>query len=234
MFDITQLVGIPQLGVLSSLERLIEVFQEAAALHGQKVPVVSVYLKSGQYIQGYLICFNSGPEKKSVMIANYRTSEVTSQDLTYILVDEIAGFTVHEADSIVDHLSSGQINLSLPKTPSLEEIHSHLQKLVRDFNGQMGAQVTAELMGGGSAKAELEALYFCVTDWIRALRKYSQDEIAQQSFKENAYKFIFKFGPVAKIENLNGREFHLVIGKENEKYVRISRFAIEAFLKEIV
>lgn len=239
MFNITQLVGVPQLGVLSTLERLSEVFQEAASIQGQRVPVVSVYLKSGQYIQGYLICFNSGPEKKSVLIANYRATDETAQDLTYVLVDEISGLTVHECDSIIDHLSSGQINISLKVTPSLKDVNNHLQSFVKDFNARMGAQLSAEISTlTPISDPELEAIYFCVTDWTRAIRKHGNDEIAAQAFKDNAYKFIFKIGNSAKIENLKGNEFHLIVGKIAEKnthkFERVSRFTIEATLKEFV
>ncbi len=234
MFDITQLVGIPQLGVLSSLERLTEVFQEAAAIPGQKVPVVSIYLKSGQYIQGYLICFNSGPEKKSIVVANYRATDEAAQDLSYIFVDEISGFTVHEADSIVDHLSSGLINLSLKKTPSFEETSEYLQKFVKELNSRLGSKVSAQLGSQSSnpEKAELEALYFCATDWTRAMRKHSNDEIAQQALRDQSYSFTFKVGPVAKIETSKNNEFQLIVGKE--KFDRVSRATIEACLKEFV
>ena len=237
MFNITQLVGIPQLGVLSSLERLTEVFQEAAAIKGQKVPVVSIYMKSGQYIQGYLICFNSGPEKKSVLIANYRVSEDAAQDLSYVFVDEIAGLTVHEADSVVDQLSSGQINLSLKKTPTFEEIQAHLQNFVKDFNSRLSAKISCEFAQSAAAtqkKPELEAMFFSVTDWTRAMRKHGNDEIAQQAFKDNTYKFIFSIGPAPKIECLDGSNIQITIGVDGEKIDRISRFAIEATLKEIV
>jgi hypothetical protein len=236
MFDITQLVGIPQLGVLSSLERLTEVFQEAAGTPGQKVPVVSIYLKSGQYIQGYLICFSSGPEKKSIVVANYKATEDAAQDLSYIFVDEISGFTVHQADSIVDHLSSGLINLNLKNTPSLNETSEYLQNFVNDLNSRLGAKVSAELIVNSSnpMKAELEALYFCVTDWIRAMRKHSNDEIAQQSLRDHSYQFKFNIGPVAKMDTSKSNEFILFVGKENEKYERISRTTIEACLKEFV
>ncbi len=237
MFDITQLVGIPQLGVHSSLERLAEVFQEAAAIKGQKVPVVSIYLKSGQYIQGYLICFNSGPEKKSILVANYRASEDAAQDLTYIFVDEIAGLTVHEADTVVDQLSSGQINISLKKTPTVEEIQSQIQNFLLDFNKRFNAKVGCEIAPAAintQEKSELEALYFGVTDWTRAMRKHANDEIAQQSFKDNPYNFIFSFGATAKIESQDGTNIRLVIGLDSDKVDRVSRFAIETTLKEFV
>ncbi len=237
MFNITQLVGIPQLGVLSSLDRLTEVFQEAAAIKGQKVPVVSIYLKSGQYIQGYLIGFSSGPEKKSVLIANYRATEDAAQDLTYVFVDEISGITVHEADSVVDQLSSGQINLSLKKTPTITEIQTHLQNSVKDFNKRFSAKVSAEISEAASAtqkKHELEALYFCVVDWTRAIRKYAGDEIVQQSLKDNAYKFIFAFGPVPIIESPDGTNIRIISASVNENVERVSRFTIEAALKEFV
>ncbi len=237
MFNITQLVGIPQLGVLSSLERLSEVFQEASTIKGQKVPVVSIYLKSGQYIQGYLICFNSGPEKKSVLIANYRATEDAAQDLSYVFVDEIAGLTVHEADLVVDQLSSGQINLSLKKSPSVEEIQSQIQNFLKDFNKRYSAKVSCEIAPAAintQAKAEVEALFFGVTDWTRAMRKHGNDEIAQQAFKDNLYKFIFSFGAAPKIESQDGTTIRIVIGIDSDKVERVSRFAIEATLKEFV
>lgn len=237
MFNITQLVGVPQLGVLSSLERLTEVFQEAAAIKGQKVPVVSIYLRSGQYIQGYLICFNSGPERKSILIANYRAKEDAAQDLTYVFVDEISGLTVHEADSVVDQLSSGQINLSLKKTPTIDEIQAHLQSFVKDFNKKFFAKVSAEISPEALAtqkKHELEALYFCVVDWTRAMRRHANDEIAQQSFKDGTYKFIFSFGTAPKVSSNDGSIIQIVSASENDKVERVSRFAIEATLKEFV
>ena len=237
MFNITQLVGIPQLGVLSSLERLTEVFQEAAAIKGQKVPVVSIYLKSGQYIQGYLIGFNSGTEKKSVLIANYRATEEAAQDLTYVFVDEISGITVHEADSVVDQLSSGQINLSLKKTPSITEIQTHLQNSVNDFNKRFSAKVSAEISEASRVtqkKHELEALYFCVVDWARAIRKHAGGEIAQQSFKDHAYKFIFAFGPSPKIESPDRTSLVIISATDDEKVERVSRLTIAAALEEFV
>ncbi len=237
MFNITQLVGIPQLGVLSSLERLSEIFQEAAAIKGQKVPVISIYLKSGQYIQGYLICFNSGPERKSILIANYRANEEAAQDLTYVFVDEIAGLTVHEADSVVDQLSSGQINLSLKKTPTFEEIQTHMQNFVKDFNKRHSAKISCEISAQASTtqkKAEFEALFFSITDWTRAMRRHGNDEIAQQAFKDNNYKFTFGFGTAPKIESPDGSNIKITIGIEGEKIERVSRFAIEATLKEFV
>ncbi len=237
MFNITQLVGIPQLGVLSSLERLSEIFQEAASIKGQKVPIASIYLKSGQYIQGYLICFNSGPEKKSVLIANYRATDDAAQDLTYIFVDEIAGLTVHEADLVVDQLSSGQINLSLKKTPSIEEMQSQIQNFLKDFNSRFSAKISCEIAPAAintQEKAELEALFFCITDWTRAMRKHANDEIAQQAFKDGTYKFIFSFGAAPKIESSDGTNIRIAIGIDSDKVDRVSRFAIEATLKEFV
>ena len=171
------------------------------------------------------------------MVANYRASQEAAQDLTYVFVDEIAGITVHEADSVVDQLSSGQINLSLKQTPSLSEIQAHLQNFTKEFNQQITAKVSAEISAVAlkvQKKNELEALYFSVVDWTRAMRKHASDEIIQQTFKDATFKFVFTFGPIPQVSSEDGNVIKIISTITGDNVERVSRFVIESKLREFV
>ncbi len=242
MSSIAMLSNIETSGLSSALEKLTGLAQDYVQTNGETVPpILTLFMKSGVALQGYVINVTPGPERRTVLFAVINSAEGASlelkdlEDLSYIFLDEVASITVHQAINIIDLISEGKISRSLGQAPSIGQIENELNQLIENINGLMETQIAADIgeLPDPINNEVLHALKATVQDLAYVLKKISLSEISTQALQNNPIRFKITVDDEARVE-FNKRQCIVHLGFNGTRALRVSRESLFNNIEELI
>lgn len=232
---LAQLATIENIGTLATLEKLAEVYGEAHRMPQGSVPFTTLFLKSGLSLRGQVLALSSDAGPRSVLFLIYDPKAQEAVDLTYVIVDEVAAVTIHNAIAMINALSDGRIGRPGGPAPSRGEIAGALTAMIDELNEICEGEMTADIGGvpENSPPEVLHAIALTARDLYATLRKIASEELGRQALREKSFKFSFRLGEEPGV-HVNRAQFHVSIGVQGNRVDRVSRESLRVNIEEFL
>ncbi|MCM2282721.1 MAG: hypothetical protein NDI61_12835 [Bdellovibrionaceae bacterium] len=235
MAILAQLASIDNLGILATLEKLAEAYREGRQNPQSPSPFSTLFLKSGLSMRGHILALSADSGPRSVLFLILDPKALEPGDLTYVLVSEIAGVTVHGAAAIVDQLSDGRVARPMGPPPSRGDLTRTLKAMIDELNQIVEGKMAADLNGvPENASAEiLNSVSLTIRDLYATLRKLASEELGRQALHEKGFHFSIRVGEEAVVQ-IQKNQVAISIGVRGAHVERVSRESMRVNIEEFL
>ncbi len=230
MGTLSQLATIENLGALAALEKLAEIFAETGP-----APFATLFLKSGLSMRGQVLALSADAGPRSALFLIHDPKAREPADLTYVLCDEVAAVTIHNAVAVVDALSDGRVGKPGDPAPARGEIARTLKSMLDELNEICSSDMTGGLDGvpEDSPPEVLNAVALAARDVYATLKKVAAEELGRQALREKGFQFTFRVAQEPQI-NVNSSQFEVSVGVQGGRVDRVSRDSLRVNIEEFL
>lgn len=232
MSTLLQLAQVPNIGPTGVLERLIEDAREAAQGTQKTLPLTTLFLKSGLSLRGHVIALSEDSGPRSIVLL-MQGAQDQAQDLSYVLLSEIAGLAVHNAVNAIEHLSDGRITKPLANAPTPADLHKVAKAVIEEINLLTDGQMTLAVQETGAENSPelLQGLYLTLRDLYSVLKKLAGEELGRRSLEQIGFQFTIRVADVAAVQ-IKRNACAITVGSGPNGIERVSRDSLRAYLEE--
>ncbi|WPB75751.1 hypothetical protein KYC5002_43005 [Archangium violaceum] len=181
------------------------------------VPKMSLLLRNGREVSGFLWDIPEGREGRVVLLLDTRERSGAEGNMTFVPVGHIETVTVHDVAAF------GAVSRDQCETPSLLQFMRRLVELEAELSGVLETSLTVELAPGmtPTSAGEMRALGFLADRARAVLVALARDKVGQAALNEKVQHIHLRVGDKSQV---------LLTGSTLE--LTISRILVEWFTRE--